>query len=229
MSGFSFPNEQSDSSTRLAYTVAAEFIYRLDDFLEEAHCKRFNYWAIPFEVVTVVKECATIGASMLRQVLNARSNRVSVNWAHFSEAHFAPSVVQSHTVDIVTGAMNAVTAIKDGMTDVGEAPDLSPLKARMMTSFASSFFYMLEELCGDAYELDNGTVESEDVQMIRGYIDAVMGMLSDLNHADWPEGQSAPSSLEESFAEHLESHRLECAGSNAVYAASFVHDAVRYG
>lgn len=59
---------------------------------------------------------------------------------------------------------------------------------------------MLDKLCGCAYEFENGTVESEDVQMIRGYIDAVMGMLSDLNHVELPEGQSAPSNLADNLA-----------------------------
>lgn len=87
---------------------------------------------------------------------------------------------------------------------------------------------MLRELCKEVDKLENGTVSDSDVRMIRGYIDAAMGMLSELNGTNWSEGEPMPAGLVEGLGEHLDSYELECAGRDAKYAANYLREAVLY-
>lgn len=225
MSGFSFPNAEDDLKTRLIYTVAAEFVYRLDEFLEEAHAT-FDYWSLPVEMVSVVKECASLGADILRLVIEAPGVPLEVSWE--GETPGVLSILSQSPVDLMTGAVEAVNAANEAVALGDRTPSATPTKAKMMTALATSFFYMLGEVCGLVDELDNRTVENSDVQMIRAYIDATLGMLSELNRANWSDGQPVPPGLVAGLGEHLDSYQLECAGRNAEYAASYVHEAVKY-
>jgi hypothetical protein len=226
MSGFSFPNDSDDKSTRLAYTVAAEFIYRLDEFLADAH-KRFDYWSLPAEMVKVVKVCASFGSVILSHTIEAPAVIVHLSE---EETHCSCStlhIFQQSTVDLAIGAVKAVAAAQ-GAVALGQHCS-TPAKARMMTAFATSFFYMLGELCEQVDELDDDLVEDSDVRMLRGYIDAALGMLSELNSVNWSEEQPVPADLVEALGKHLDSYQLEAAGRNAEYAASYVYEAVMYG
>jgi hypothetical protein len=63
MSEYSFPKESDDLKSRLVYTIAAEFIYRLDEFLEYEHSDA-GHCALPLETIAAVKHCCEAAIGM---------------------------------------------------------------------------------------------------------------------------------------------------------------------
>lgn len=63
MGNYSFPNKADDLKSRLVYTVAAEFIYRLDEYLEYK-IRDSAHGALPLGTSAVVMHCCEAAIDM---------------------------------------------------------------------------------------------------------------------------------------------------------------------
>ncbi|MCM3562865.1 hypothetical protein [Hydrogenophaga intermedia] len=224
MSDYSFPNKDDSFHTRVTYTVAAEFIYRLDEYLEDEHEWSSADGSVPAESLFAAMECAEAAVGMLHDLECAWTDPTVPGWGQFVINPEALSTMREDAASIVNGAAEAVNGIAQALAPAPTSA--SPKKARLLAVLGNEFFARFHALCdwviGDA----QSNVESWKVQMVRGCIDAAMGMLHELKEATWAEGGEVPARAIIPLHDHVISDRLEYAGTAAVRLMGEVYQAV---
>lgn len=119
--------------------------------------------------------------------------------------------------NIVNRAIKLVAPMLDGAS--GERRDTSEAmpKWRAMSILASQLFLRLGVLAEGLSEEDQDIALDHDcMALLRGSVDAAMGMVEELNEAEWVEGRDMPPGVLAALKSPVLSLRLECAGPLAV-------------
>jgi hypothetical protein len=230
MSHHSFPNEADDAKSRLVYTVGAEFIYRLDLFLE-CEDRDSRHGSLPPETVAVVQHCCAAALDMLCTLVRP--------WEQDPTTH--PLRVSVPPEYLPTGSPVAAAMILDvaqvlndrlpsaSCAEVEAAAPCSPGAAKweLMFTLSTEFFLrlgaMTEAMLRDASP--RSEVEEGDVNALRGCLDAAMGMVYELSDVAWTEGQQVPARAVIAMHGHVNSCRLEYCGPTAGSLIKDVYDA----
>lgn len=222
---YSVPNDTDDVTTRLAYTLAAEFIYRLDSLLEsidkDAHAdSAVSTACVPVEAVHTVHQCAQSALDMLGAIQGFCEQGKAPAYPWTTDAQFGTTPDAARIIERVTEVLD--------MRMEGAPPNAAMThgsKAHLTFALAGELFATLEELA-EAVALRSGPlVTNDDVGTLRGYIDAAMGMVYDLDCVSWQDGSPAPAQVVIGVLDNAYTWRLECAGYEAELAAKQVFNA----
>lgn len=223
---YSFPNNRDDFRTRATYVVAAEFIYRLDAFLEHEQERASPDGSVPVEIVCVAMDCASLALGMLRELEGAWADPADNGKVQFVIAPDSLSAMRPDTADMLRGAVQAVNAVPEEVAPGCESRSASPTKAHLLSTLGKEFFARLEALCESVTTEAEAMVGEYEVTMLRACVDAAMGMVHELKQATWPEESEVPAKAVLGMRDHVISYRLECAGRVAVGIMEDVYDAV---
>lgn len=229
MFAYSFPNNRDDFRTRATYVLAAEFIYRLDAFLEDEQERVSADGSIPVEMAHVVTECASLAVGMLHNLEDAWANPADTGPGEFFIRPESLAAMRPDTAEILRGAVRAVNAVPEETAPGCDTHSASPLKAHLVATLGKEFFARLAALCDSVTERADQRVGEHDVTIVRACVDAAMGMLHELKLATWPEGSEVPAKAVLAMHDHAISYRLECAGPVAMGLMKEVYDAVVQG
>lgn len=224
MSGYSFPNKKDDLYTRLIYTVSAEFIYRLDELLEEVHERQ--YGPVHAEMKDVVFECACVAVNMLDSISSASTKLDDMNFELFTRA---PVGCTFHPVaeSIIKASVKSLSLSQKAGALATPSSEAFKQKAQMLLTLGSEFFYELAGLCETIEPSEDGTLDDYDVTTLRSCIDAAMGMLYELKLVNISKSrQTVRPAVLARMADNANSYELECAGFAAVSAIAGVYKAV---
>ncbi|OOG53197.1 hypothetical protein [Polaromonas sp. C04] len=219
MSNYSFPNPADDSKSQLTYSVAAEFIYRLDLFLEHQD-KNSNDGCVPVEVVRTVGHCAEAALEMLFWAAGDSKS------AHEGSTPRCSVADDADACEMIAGVAEVLDRLFQSQTVSRTAVAPNQAKWQLMTTVAGEFFLRLGALAENVANQAQNTVDYCDVEMLRGCVDAAMGMVYELSSATWLAGHAMPARAILAMYDHVRSHRLECAGPQAVQLIQDVYEAV---
>lgn len=225
MSDYSFPNKADDVKSRLVYTVAAEFIYRLDQFLEYEHSDA-GHGSLPLDTIAVVKHCCVAAIEMFcllarswEEGSTSRPEDIEMLPQHLPSGSPKALEMTLETVEVLTARLPATP-----YAPMSDPP--APAKWELMFTLGTEFFLdfgaMTEAVLGDSVV----EVDEFDVDMLRGCLDAAMGMVHELSSVAWPEGQEVPARPVLAMYNHVISCRLEDAGPEAMRLIEDVYNAV---
>lgn len=224
MSGYSFPNEADDVKSRLNYTIAAEFIYRLDQFLEHEHCSA-GHGPLPIDTIAVVQHCCVAAIDMFCSLVSSWNDACTTGSAKEVLPKHLP-VNNSEAMEIILGTVEVVTARFHAANCSPKSASPIPAKSELMFTLGTKFFLKLGVMT--EVVLGNSALEVDEVHvnMLRGCLDAAMGMVYELSLVAWPEGHEVPARAVLAMHDHVISCRLEDAGPEAVSLISDVYRAV---
>ncbi len=219
MSNYSFPNPADDSKSQLTYSVAAEFIYRLDLFLEHQD-KNSNDSCVPVEVVRTVGHCAEAALEMLFWAAGDSKS------AHEGSTPRCSVANDADACEMVAGAADELDRLLQSQTLSRTAVVPNPAKCQLMTTLAGEFFLRLGALAESVANQAHSTVDNGDVEMLRACVDTAMGMVDELSGDSWPAGHATPARVIIAMHDQVRSNRLDCAGPQAVQLIYEVYEAV---
>lgn len=227
MSGFSYPNDEDDMNTRLMYTVTAEFVYRLDEFLKEEQRYKSHYLLLPADTLRAVMDCAALALALLRDLQDAPVDPGYVDFCLSDIRKLCESGVPNlDAVHMVSAASTAIKAMQESYPHGSTCIVSNPLKARLMGTLGTEFFTRLHEMCASVELRKRAFVADFDVSMVQGCVHAALGMVSALNRAVWVEGEPVPAHVLEALSDQVECYQLECAGPCAVHLMEKIYEAV---
>ena len=225
MGNYSFPNKADDLKSRLVYTVAAEFIYRLDEYLEY-EISDSEHGALPLDTIAVVMHCCEAAIDMFSglalswdedasrrlEVLKMCPERLPLN---------SPMAAQMilETREVLGSLLPATT-----FPPMLDSPH--PAKWQLMFTFGTEFFLELGAMTETVLKEGANEVDAYDVEMLRVFLDSVIGMVYDLSSVAWAEGQEVPARAVIAMHRHVTSCRIEDAGRKAMSLVQNVYDSV---
>lgn len=225
MTNYSFPNLADDLRSRMVYTAAAEFIYRLDQFLEYEH-GHAAHDSLSVDKILVVHECCEAAIYVLcwlfaswKQGSVCRLDCFDVRPEQFPDC--SPKAVA-----LVVQAMQVLNSRLPPTPYALASASAVPAKWELMFTLGTEFFLALGIMAEDVLGKSDARVDDVDVLMLRGCLDAAMGMVHELMSVAWPEGQEAPARAVLAMHDHVISCRLEDSGDEAVRLVRDVYDAV---
>ena len=225
MIAHSFPNPADNFQARLVYTVAAEFIYRLDLLLEHKH-RKAKHGQFPLETIAVVKHCCEAAIEVLC--------RLSSSWEERSKSRLevlelGPELLPVDSPVAAEMIRETLEVVVDRLPKSAYLPEevsLNPAKWQLMFTLGTEFFVELGAMTEAVLKNSAVNVDECDVDTLRGCLDAAMGMVYELMEVDWPEGQEVPARAVLGMYDHVASCRLEEAGHEAVSLIRDVYDSV---
>ena len=224
MSGYSFPNQADDVNSRLIYTIAAEFLYRLDRFLKYEH-RNAEYGPLPIDTIAVVKHCCEAAIDIFCSLVSSWKDgcitgpAIEVLPAHLPVGSSEAAEVILETVKVLTARLPTTNCSPKSASPI-------PAKWKLMFTLGTEFFLELGVMT--EIVLGNSAVEVDQVHvnMLRGCLDAAMGMVYELSSVAWLEGHEVPACAVLAMHDHVISCRLEDAGPEAVSLIRDVYHAV---
>ena len=224
MSGYSFPNQADDVKSRLNYTMAAEFIYRLDQFLEHEH-RSAAHGPLPIDTIAVVQHCCEAAIDMFCSLASSWNDACTTGSAKKVLPKHLP-VNNSEAMEIILGTVEVVTARFHATNCSPKSASAVLAKWELMFTLGTEFFLELGAMTEIVLGKSAVEVDQVDVNMLRGCLDAAMGMVYELSSVAWPEGHEVPARAVLGMHNNVISCSLEDAGPEAVSLISDVYRAV---
>lgn len=194
MNLYSHPNPADDRKTRLPYTVAAEFVSRLDEFLEFAHGDADD-GPLPRDVIEVVKHCCEAAIDMFPRMVRLSdegptSGAEAIRFLSEDVSFAGPEALEL----ILETAEVLAERLADPYMSAPQVPAgaIVPAKWELMYIFGMEFFLELGALTETMLRDCDSEVDSSEVYVLRGCLDAALGMVYVLKATAWPEGQEMP-------------------------------------
>jgi hypothetical protein len=214
---YSFPNANDDLKTQITYTVGAEFLYRLDLFLEVEY-RDSDDGSVPLATIETVQQCSEAALALVCQLPSGTRRPLH----HFE----TPSSANATAAKISAGV---VQVLQDRLQNapLAESADCARLpKWELMFIVCGEFFLLLGAMAELVLARSEGVVCEQDVLMLLGCIDAGMGMVYELAEVTWASGQPVPARAILEMRGHVISDRLYFSGLEAVDRIQEVYEAV---
>lgn len=225
MSEYSFPNPADDLKSRLGYTVAAEFINRLDQFLEHEH-REAGHGQLPFATIAVVKHCCEAAIDMLCELSRSWEEGSTTRLKGVEMRPEQLPVDSPMAAEMILETMEVLAARLPASAYLPKSDSLAPAKWELMFTLGTEFFLELGAMTEAALSDSGVDVDEFAVYALRGCLDAAMGMVDELMSVAWPEGQEVPARAVLAMHDHVTSCRLEDAGHEAMTLVRDVYDKV---
>lgn len=221
----SFPNPADDLRSRMVYTAATEFIHRLDRLLqsEQEHAADGS---LSVDTILVVQECCEAAQFVLCSLVSSWEQGFMCRLPEFNVRPDQFPGCSPKAVDLVVQALRVLTS-KLPATPHALTPSAAvPAKWELMSTLGTQFFLQFGSMAAGVLRNSGATVDDFDRDMIRGCLDAAMGMVYELMSEVWPDGQEAPARAVLAMHDHVISCRLADSGHEAVSLIRYVYDAV---
>lgn len=225
MSDYSFPNSADDLRSRMVYTAAAEFFYRLDEFLEYEH-GHAAHGSLSVDTILVVHECCDVGYMVLRSLGSSWEHGFMCRLPEFDVHPEQLAGGSPKAVALVLQALRVLTSRLPATPHALYPSSAAPAKWELMLTLGMQFFLQIGSMAEFVHLHSGALVDARDLDMLRGCLDAAMGMVHELMSVAWPEGHEVPARAVLAMHDHLTSCRLEDAGHEAVSLVRYVYDAV---
>lgn len=225
MSEYSFPNSADDLRSRMVYTAAAEFICRLDEFLECEHGHAAD-GSLSVDTILVVQECCEVGYLVLRSLVSSWEQGFMCRLTEFDVRPEKLAGGSPKAVALVLQALRVLTSRLPATPHALNQSSAAPAKWELMLTLGMQFFLQIGSLAGFVLRNSDALVDAADLDMLRGCLDAAMGMVYELKSVAWPESHEVPARAVLAMHDHVISCRLEDAGHEAVILVRHVYDAV---
>jgi hypothetical protein len=213
----SFPNADDDLRSQIAYTVGAEFSYRLDQFLE-ARRGESEDGSVQLAVVATVQQCSLAVLDLLGQL----------DWGTGCNLHpfESPSSANATASNMSAGAVQVLNDMLQHASDDESASCAQLPKWKLMCIVSGEFFLRLGAMAEVVLARSRGFVEERDVLVLLGCIDAAMGMLYELAEVTWATSMPVPARAILAVHGHVISNSLFFAGEEAVALIEEVYQVV---
>jgi hypothetical protein len=208
MTKYGFPNPADDIRARLTYTVAAEFICRLDLFLER-HQNGARDGTLPPGTVATVKHCAEVALAMLCCIARAWEEKTSLGAEQLDRLPELLSEQNQEAALMVAGTAQVLKGLLKDDTPVSAAFPLVLTKYQLMFTLGGEIFLRLGALTEDVMRRARGAVDPSEVAMLRGCIEAAKGMVHKLKEVDWLKGHEGSARAILAMHGHVIRCRLE--------------------
>jgi hypothetical protein len=224
MTAYSHPNPADDTRCRMAYIAAAEPIGRLDAYLDHGHGAAQENWH-PADLVRVVLQGCTAALETVGALEGywTDNDPLPETWMRSGQnpsAGIHPVVAK--TTEVTMQALRPMLS-----DEVEPVTGLTPMpKWHVMCILSSAFFLRVGVFAQALLEQEDFVVGNDCVEILQGCIDAGMGMVYELNEANWEVEQEALAQAMLAMRDHVISWRLECAGPPAVILMENVYDTV---
>lgn len=211
---YSFPNPADDLKTQVAYAVGAEFIYRLDLFLQNAYDKSKD-GSVTLDTLDTLHDCCEAALDLVGQFDWRSSKRPSFD---------APSITNPSARQM----SGEVVEVLEGMLQVSTQSEgcTARTKQELMCILSGEFFLRVGCLAEAVQARSGGSVSEEDALVLLGCIDAAMGMLYEVAEVNWADSHPVPARAILPMHGHVTSERLYYSGEEAVRLIEAVYQVV---